>query len=235
MVKAIDQLKGMIETVARALGDELLGEVAFVGGCTTGLLVTDEVTKEGIRFTDDVDLIINVVGYTGWAKFQEQLKDKGFSTRLEDDVICRMRLGELQVDFMPDDENILGFSNRWYKQALEQAQDCQLLDDLVIRLLTPPYFVATKLEAYKGRGNDDPMESRDMEDILNIVDGRPELIEEIKNAGQEVCDYIAEEIGSLLEHDTIDYAIQGVVMGDEGRVEIIFERLEAIKALKGSA
>lgn len=234
MARAFDQLKGMIEIVARALGDELLGEVAFVGGCTTGLLVTDEVTKETIRFTDDVDLIINVVGYPGWAKFQDQLKDKGFSVHIDDDVICRMRLGELQVDFMPDDENILGFSNRWYKQALEQAQDYPLSDGLVIRLLTSPYFVATKLEAYKGRGNDDPLSSRDMEDIINIVDGRLELIEEIKSADQDVCNFIAEEIASLLEHDIIEYAIQGVVMGDAGRVDIIFERLEAIKALKGS-
>ena len=234
MARAFDQLKGMIEIVARALGDELLGEVAFVGVCTTGLLVTDEVTQESIRFTDDVDLIISVVGYTGWAAFQEKLKSKGFSVHIDDEVICRMRLGELKVDFMPDDKEILGFSNRWYQQALEQAQDYQLSDDLIIRLLTPPYFVATKLEAYKGRGNGDLLASHDMEDILNIVDGRPELIDEIKNADQDVCIYIAEEIGALLEHDMIDYAIQGVVFGDTGRVDIVFERLEAIKDLKGS-
>jgi predicted nucleotidyltransferase len=197
--------------------------------------VTDEVTKEGVRFTDDVDLIINVVGYTGWVAFQDQLKSKGFSVHIDDDVICRMRLGELIVDFMPDDKNILGFSNRWYKQALEQAQAYQLSDDLVIRLLTPPYFVATKLEAYKGRGNDDLLASHDMEDILNIVDGRPELIDEIKNADQDVCSYIAEEVGVLLEHDMIDYAIQSVVLGDAGRVDIIIKRLEAIKALKRSS
>lgn len=234
MAKAFEQLKEMIKTVALALGDDLLREVAFVGGCTTGLLVTDEFTKEGIRFTDDVDLIINVVGYTGWAAFQDQLKSKGFSVSLEDEVICRMRLGELKVDFMPDDEAILGFSNRWYSSALDKAQDYKLSDDLVIRLLTPPYFIATKLEAYKGRGNDDPLYSHDMEDIINIVDGRPELINEIKTSGQAICDYIAEEISEILNHDSIDYAIQGVVMGDEDRVDIIIKRLEAIKALKGS-
>jgi hypothetical protein len=234
MAKAFEQLKSMIETVARALGDDLLREVAFVGGCTTALLVNDEVTKEGIRFTDDVDLIINVVGYTGWAAFQEQLRGKGFSESIDDEVICRMRLGELKVDFMPDDENILGFSNRWYKQALGKAQNYQISKDLVIRLLTPAYFVATKLEAYKGRGNDDPLASHDMEDILNIVDGRPQLIDEIKAESQDVRGYIAKEIGTLLEHAMIDYAIQGVVMGDTGRSEIIFERLETITAMKGS-
>jgi predicted nucleotidyltransferase len=225
----------MIETVAHALGDELLGEVAFVGGCTIGLLVTDEVTKEGVRFTDDVDLIINVVGYTGWTAFQDQLKNKGFSIHIDDDVICRMRFGELIVDFMPDDKDILGFSNRWYKQALQQAQDYQLSDDLVIRLLTPPYFVATKLEAYKGRGNNDLLASHDMEDILNIIDGRPELIDEIKNADQDVCNYIAEEIGVLLAHEMIDYAVQSIVLGDTERVGIIIKRLEAVKALKRSS
>jgi predicted nucleotidyltransferase len=234
MLRAFEQLRGMIEAVARALGEEMLSEVAFVGGCTTGLLVSDEFTKEGIRFTDDVDLIINVVGYTGWSAFQERLKNQGFSVSLEDDVICRMRLGELKVDFMPDDEAILGFSNRWYRQALETAQEYQLTDDIVIRLLSPPYFVATKLEAYKGRGNNDLLASHDMEDILNIVDGRPELVDEIKAARPEVSFYITEEIAKLLDHEMIDYAIQGVVMGDTGRADIVFSRLEAIVAQQGS-
>ena len=56
-------LKEMIITVAKALGDDMLKEVAFVGGCTTGLLLTDDFSKEAVRYTDDVDLIINVVGY----------------------------------------------------------------------------------------------------------------------------------------------------------------------------
>ena len=47
--------------------------------------------------SDDVDLIIDVVGYTGWNAFQEKLKSKGFSVSLEDEVICRMRLGELKI------------------------------------------------------------------------------------------------------------------------------------------
>jgi hypothetical protein len=63
MSSAYEQLKSMIETVARALGDDLLGRFAFVGGCTTGLLITDEFSKEEVRFTDDVDLIINLVVY----------------------------------------------------------------------------------------------------------------------------------------------------------------------------
>ncbi len=234
MAKDFDKLRGMIEKVARALGDELLAEVAFVGGCTTGLLISDRVTLDGVRATDDVDLIVNVVGYSGWSDFQNRLLKKGFSTSMEDEIICRLRLGDLKVDFMPDDEKILGFSNRWYQQALANTQNYQLTDDLIIRLLSPPYFIATKLEAYKGRGENDLLASRDIEDILNIVDGRPELINDLKATDPQVRNYIAEEIAALLNDEMIDYAVQGMVVGGAARQQVVFNRLEAIEALSGT-
>lgn len=231
MTSAHDQLRWMIETVALALGEKLLTKMAFTGGCTTGLLITDEVTKEFVRYTNDVDLIVEVVGYADWAALQAQLIERGFSLNPEDTVICRMRLGELMVDFMPDDPAVLGFSNRWYKQAFAKAVDYPLMHNLDIRLLTAPYFIATKLEAFRGRGKNDPLTSHDLEDILNIVDGRSILLEELKCAEENVRRYIAEEIACLLDHEEIDYLIQGTVPGDSERAEIIFERLESIKAL----
>ncbi|MBN8413383.1 hypothetical protein [Halomonas litopenaei] len=41
-----DDQRAMSRRVAEALGDELRDQVAFVGGCTTGLLVTDALTRE---------------------------------------------------------------------------------------------------------------------------------------------------------------------------------------------
>lgn len=102
-----------------------------------------------------------------------------------------MRLGSLKVDFMPDDEKILGFSNRWYTTGLDTAQPHAFDDGLEIRVLTPPIFVATKLEAFQGRGNDDLYYSRDAEDLLLIVDGREELLAEISAAGDDVRAFIA--------------------------------------------
>ncbi|TGT53755.1 hypothetical protein EN809_039110, partial [Mesorhizobium sp. M2E.F.Ca.ET.166.01.1.1] len=99
-----------------------------------------------------------------------------------DTVICRMRLGELKVDFMPDDPDILGFSNRWYEKGIETAVTYALTDQLNIKRLAPELFVATKLEAYIGRGEGDLFMSRDLEDILLIIDGRPEIVAEILGA-----------------------------------------------------
>jgi len=226
-----NQLLEMIITVAQALGDEMLNEVAFVGGCTTGLLLTDDFSKEAVRYTDDVDLIINVVGYPKWVAFQERLRTQGFRESAEDNVICRMRLGELKVDFMPDDKKILGFSNRWYAKGFTAAQPHKLNDDITIKLLTPTYFVATKLEAYLGRGNNDPQASHDMEDILNLFDGREEIIQEITTADTDVRNYIAQQIGQLLDNNDFGYAVQTTARGDREREDLIYERLEATREL----
>lgn len=137
--------RDMILRVARALGPELLAQTAFVGGCTTGLLITDSMTQESVRYTDDVDLIIHVLGYSGWHRFSEQLKARGFDQSINDDINCRFRLGGLQVDFMPDDAAILGFTNRWYQAALNTASRFDLTSVDHIRLVTPPYFLGTKL------------------------------------------------------------------------------------------
>jgi len=150
------QLRRMLETVADALGADLRERFVFVGGCTTALFITDPITLEDVRATDDVDLIVDLMGYGAWARMKEQLRGRGFSASPDDDVICRMRLGSLKVDFMPDDETIPGFSNRWYAKGIETSVVEPLTARLEIRRLTPPLIVATKLEAYRGRGNDDP-------------------------------------------------------------------------------
>src|SRR5690606_13582234 len=119
-----------------------------------------------------------------------------------------MKLGELRVDFMPDNEDVLGFSNRWYAEALHNAQLYTLTNDISIRLVTPPYFLATKLEAWLGRGNADALGSRDIEDIINLIDGRPELLDEMKGAPSPLRQFVAEEISNLLQDTNFEYAVQ---------------------------
>ena len=130
--------------------------------------------------TGDIDLIVDLAGLHEWAMLLEDLRTKGFVKAANDDVICRMRLGRLKVDFMPDDEAILGFSNRWYATGIETAQPHILDAGIDIKVLTPPIFVATKLEAFLGRGNNDLYASRDAEDLLLMVDGREELLADEK-------------------------------------------------------
>jgi predicted nucleotidyltransferase len=226
----------MLQRVAVALGPELLAQTAFVGGCTTALMVTDAVSREAVRFTDDVDLIVHVLGGADWYALQARLQARGFGVSPEDEVICRMRLAAggvspLIVDFMPDDETILGFSNRWYADALRTARPHSLPDGTVIRLVTPVYFVATKLEAFQGRGNNDPLGSRDIEDLLTVLDGRETLSAELAAADPGLQQVIAGQLTALLAHPDFEYAVQSTVRGNAQREALLFRRLEAIIAL----
>jgi len=221
--------RAMISTVALALGPELLDQVAFVGGCTTSLLITDDFSRDQVRHTHDVDLILHVVGHAGWAQLQEQLRAKGFKDITDHAApICALQLGELRVDFMPDNEQLLGFSNRWYEDALKTAETHELSDGIRIRLVTPPYFIATKLEAFKGRGNSDPLASQDIEDILNLFNGRETLVEEIGQAPSPLRKYISNEIRALLQHPGMAHAIEGSAPGQPAQVDYLYELLEVV-------
>jgi len=76
---------------------------------------------------------------------------------------------------MPTDESILDFSNRWYPDAILHATEMTLSAGLVIKRVTAPYFITTKIEAFKGRGNCDFLTGHDFEDMMIIIDGREEL------------------------------------------------------------
>jgi predicted nucleotidyltransferase len=151
-------------------------------------------------------------------------------------IVCRHRLRdgagtELIVDFMPDDESILGFSNRWYTDALVSPQKYKLPDGTVVRVVAGPYFMATKLEAYLGRGNNDPIASRDIEDVLNLIDGRESLHDELVTAPAEVRHFVSRQLSALLGHRDFEYAVQACARNASGREEIILQRIDRLVAL----
>jgi hypothetical protein len=75
---------------------------------------------------------------------------------------------------MPTDERILGFSNPWYVPALASARRVEIAG-LGLGVVTAAYFLAMKLEAFHGRGNDDLMDSRDLEDVITVIHGCAEI------------------------------------------------------------
>lgn len=217
----------MLEAVADALGAELRQQVAFVGGCTTVLLITDEYTQESIRGTDDVDLVIHLTSTAAWYRLEETLKTKGFKNTGQDTVTCRLRLGALKVDFMPTDEKILGFSNTWFVGGLENAIDYTLPNGTPIKVFAAPWFLAAKLQAYLGRGKGDLLMSNDIEDIIALLDGREELIAVTKHAPIELRRFVGEELSSLLRLTAFQDVIQSTAQ-DPDRETLIYERLDRL-------
>jgi hypothetical protein len=219
---------------AARLLSPLLGELVFVGGSTTALLITDKAAAE-VRPTYDVDAIAEISSYAAYADFSERLRWCGFSEDVNEGApICRWRLKKTILDVMPLDEKILGFSNRWYKPAMDSAVVHELESDLRVRVVTAVYFCATKLEAFAGRGKHDYQSSHDLEDLMAVVDGRPELAEEIRSGPEDVRAYIGAEFRKMLATPEFLDALPGYLLPDQAsqaRVSILLERMRKIEAL----
>lgn len=129
---------------------------------------------------------------------------------------------------MPDDPNILGFTNRWYEKGIQTSIKYALPSGQQIKHLTSPLFLATKFEAYNGRGKDDPLGSHDLEDIIILVDGRKELLDEIEKTDEDVRQYIAGQFCALQTHRDFEHFLDGNINQGAGRADIVRRRIEQI-------
>lgn len=203
-MKNIDLNLMQLEGVALALGD-LLPQLTFVGGSTTALLV-DESAHFGVRKTDDVDAIIDVATRVEYHQFSHKLRDRGFREDKEGPIcrwLCDTATGVVKLDVMPASKELLGFSNRWYKEAIADAQKVPLPSGVVIRVISPAYFIATKFEAFAGRGNGHYF-SHDLEDIVFVLENRNRLIVELMDCGEELKHYFAQQAAALLNDDFLN-------------------------------
>jgi predicted nucleotidyltransferase len=219
-----------VRKVAERLGD-MADEVVFLGGATAGLLITTPRTA-AVRPTKDVDIIVEVGTWGEYAQLLERLRERGFREDTEEGApLCRWVVDGIKVDVMPVDEEVLGFSNRWYQAAVSAAITYAFGDELTVRLVTGPCFLATKLEAFLERGDGDYQLSHDIEDVIAVVDGRTELLDEFESADPEVRDFLQQKVSELLNDDNFCNAVPGHMPGDPGsqaRVPGILARLERI-------
>ncbi len=215
-----DNNVAQLVAVAVSLG-HLLPEVTFIGGCTTVLLV-DESAYFGIRKTEDVDVIADLTTQSEYHHFSSELRKLGFREDV-DGPICRWKinnsLGRFTLDVMPTDEKILGFSNRWYKDAIRHANEIGLTGDIKIQVVSPAYFIATKFEAFAGRGNGNFF-SHDLEDIFFVMENRDRIIFELMDSSDELKHYFSKQAATLL-HDDFLNVLPGLLNNPESSEAII--------------
>ncbi len=216
----------LLEEAAQKLAP-FLEEIVFVGGVILGLLITDQAAAP-IRGTNDVDVIAEIVTYADYIAFSERLRKVHFiEDSGEKPLTCRWHHGHLTLDVMPLNKEVLGFTNRWYRPALGHASIHTLPSGRSIRVITAPFFLGTKMEAFRGRGGMDYQASHDLEDFVAVIEGRKTLLEEIRESPQEIKEYFAEAAKSLVTESRFLDVLPGFVLEGE-RVPLILERLEGI-------
>ena len=223
-----------VEVVAEALGD-LCEELVFVGGCAASLLI-DAPSAPPTRVTYDVDVIAEVAALSGYYALERRFTERGFAKDMSEGApICRWRVQDVEVDLMPTDESILGFSNRWYPAAVASASSIALPSGQRISLISAPVFLATKFEAFHTRGRNDVLISHDLEDIVNVVEGRPLIVEEVAAAESGLRAYLAVRFRELTRNPDFANALPGLVAYDdlyESRIQAVRNRTSAIAGLE---
>jgi hypothetical protein len=204
----------LLELAAQAL-EPVLDEVVFLGGASVALWITDPAAPP-IRPTKDVDVVVEVTTRSAFHAFEGRLRSLRFGEDQIDGVICRWRHRDsgLILDAMPADPALLGFENRWQGAAIPHAIKRELPSGAKIRAAPPTYLLATKIEAFKGRGEGDFMASRDLADIIALVDGREELVAEVAEAPPELRAYLTDELALLLAHPRFPEGVSAALRPD---------------------
>lgn len=135
---------------------------------------------------------------------------------------------------MPTLPDVLGFSNRWYPLACATAWANRLPSGRSVQVIAAPAFVATKLEAFAGRGQGDYLFSHDLGDIISVIDGRDSLVDEMANADPALRQGVAEELERLMATRGFVDSLPGHLPGDaasQERLPDLMRKLRQIVAL----
>jgi predicted nucleotidyltransferase len=219
-----------IKLVAKRL-DYLREDVVLVGGAVTGLLLTSAAIPQ-IRATLDIDVIVEIASRSDYYALEDKLRNLGFKSQVGEGIpLCRWVVDEIIVDVMPTDPRILGFSNAWYSATIDNSTAISLDKDLQIRIAKSPYFLATKIEAFHGRGQNDYIASSDIEDIIMVIDGRGELVQEIEMESRELKAFLANEFENLISNESFIESLPCHLLPDQAsqaRVEFIARQINEI-------
>lgn len=169
----------------------------IVGGAIVGLLV-DQPELIDFRPTKDVDILVEVATRIEYSRLEEKLRALGLRNDTSDDApLCRWIVNETaKLDVLPLDPGILGFSSEWLKEAWAHPQKIRL-EERIIDTISPVYLIASKLAAFTNRGNQDFWMSHDLEDLITVIDGRENIVDEIRRSKADVREYIS---GKLCEY-----------------------------------
>ncbi len=187
-----------------------------------------------MRPTLDVDCVVDVTTASDYYAVVARLRGLGFKDCSDEGApLCRLVYAGIRVDVVAVAETAVGPSNRWYPEAVSQAVRYQVADDLSVLAITPIYFLATKFEAFRGRGGGDFRTSHDLEDILSVLGGMRELRDDVATESTSVALAIRAELVALAPARKFIDAIPGHFHGDEEgqrRAALMIDWVERLSA-----
>ncbi len=213
----------LLETVARGFGD-LVKNVVFVGGATLDLYVDEHAALQS-RTRGIQDCILGSLALPDYAMWQNWLVERGFEKR---ESLDRFRYRWVYeghtLQILAQNKDSLGFDYRWFDEGIFHASRYELPNGMQIKAFSPVYFIAAKIESFVRTSGGDFRMSEDFEDIVFVLENRPEIGREMVSAFHEVRQYIQqhfqrfllsplleEGLYNVLPHDVHEAHIQGIL------------------------
>lgn len=192
-------------------------------------LYIDDPSADDVRPTKDLDLTMEIVSLGALESLRENLVSRGFIQSADDSVICRFRYEDVLVDVMATEPIGWAPGNRWFKEGFRQAYSYPM-DELKIRLLPHPYFLATKFDAFFDRGIKDLYASHDFEDIVYLFNHTSDITDQIATSSTTVKKYLIECASKITASSQLQQAIIGNLFyeAQDQRFQLIMSRFEAI-------
>jgi hypothetical protein len=239
----IAELAGMLpplfrmqaERRIRAFGDNVeepdrrtRWDPVFAGGGIVQLLITDPAAQTASH-TKDVDIVIEIASYGEYVEIEEALRLAGFKKDSREDApIVAWYWNGSRIDILPHKGNgLIPRINRWFPALLTDPVRLELFNGQFAWIASAPSFLATKFEAFFSRGGGDYMVSKDIEDILAVVDGRSELDAELADTNREIAVFLRKCFSDWCSNrrflDCLPYLIP-----DSGREDLLIHRLKRL-------
>ncbi|HRZ79075.1 MAG TPA: hypothetical protein P5044_03610 [bacterium] len=205
----------------------------FIGGGIIGFLVDDPIAPP-VRTTQDIDLVLDMITDPGQELLESKLRAAGFQHDMSDGApLCRWITDEVKVDILSVKDSFFKLNNNWLAEAVSNPQEVTIRNKRIF-IARAPFFLAMKLEAFADRGKNDFLGSRDIEDVVTVIDGRIQLLEEIQSSKPELIRFIAESISSLMKNSDFMQSLPGHLPPDPGsqkRYPFIVQKLKKIAEL----
>lgn len=192
--------------IALALG-ELNEKVIYVGGAVVSLYI-DDPSAEDIRPTKDIDISFEIFSFSQLEKLRLSLIQKGFYQTSEDNVICRFRFEDIKIDVMATRPIGWAPGNPWFEVGFNKTTSVNI-ENIPIKILSLPYYLATKFAAFSDRGRKDPRTSHDFEDIVYLLNYSSNIKDGILNAEKDVQSYLKEAFLEIQNSAILQEAVIG--------------------------
>jgi len=220
----------IVADVAEGL-QELREHMVFIGGAMISVY-TDDPAADEVRPTTDIDLTINLGdSYANFVKTEERLRELEFYPDPEGHSICSYKYKNIAIDIMPADDSPIGVSNSWYKPGFDYLEHVELKEGLTINILSAPYFLATKFEAFEERGGGvDYYGSHDFEDIVYVLDNRTTIVKEVRDADDKVKAFLVGNLQKLMADNQAEVYLEAHIsrLIVQERLPMLIEKINAI-------